>query len=313
MLIVIVGLSYFSNWRVIQADITFKLAEPFSASQQYEVANLLYERAKTLAPDEDYYDLFLGRNSLELAKTKTDEAEKRAIFESTEADLLEAQQKNPLNPDHTANLARLYSWWAMQTTDPAERKERGEISDDYYRKVLILSPNNARLWDEWAILHLDVLRDEERGLALLEKSLEIDPEYDWTHILLGNYYFNKARQTKDDPDQQDEYYQKAIEHYEIAVELAPKNINYRLSLASVYQMQQNYPKLLDVLEESLQFAKRKNDIWRIEENIAIAAFQLGDYDKALEHAYNALAVAPESEQERLNQIIQQIEAQQSQP
>ena len=313
MLIVVVGLSYFSNWRIIQADIAFKLAEPFSASQQFDIANLLYERSKMLAPDEDYYDLFLGRNLLELAKTKTDAAEKQAIFEKTEADLLEAQAKNPLNPDHTANLARLYSWWAMQTNDPAERQARGEVSDNYYRQVLILSPNNARLWDEWAILHLDVLRDDERGLELLDKSLEIDPEYDWTHMLLGNYYFNLARRSKDDPAKQDEYYQKAIEHYEIAIELAPRNLNYRLSLASVYQMQQNNEKLIEVLEDSLPFAKRKNDIWRIEQNIAQAAYNLGDIDKALEHAYKALAVAPESEAETVQQFIQQLEALKAQP
>ncbi len=313
MLIAVVGLSYFSNWRIIQADIAFKLAEPFSASKQYEIANLLYEHAKSLAPDEDYYDLFLGRNLLELAKTKADNAEKQAIFEKTETDLIEAQAANPLNPDHTANLARLYSWWAMQTSDPAERRERGETSDDYYRKVLMLSPNNARLWNEWAILHLDVLRDAERGLALLDKSLEVDPEYDWTHVLLGNYYFNAARQATDDPDLQDEYYQKAIEHYEIAIDLAPKNINYRLSLASVYQAQSDFQKLLEVLEESLQYAKKKKDIWRIEENIALAAYQLGDYDKALEHAYRALSVVPDSEKDRLQQFIQQLEDLQSQP
>ena len=313
MLIGVVGVSYFSNWRLIQADIAFKLAEPFSASKQFEVANLLYQHAKTLAPDEDYYDLFLGRNSLELAKTQNDEAQKQAIFERTKADLLAAQAKNPLNPDHTANLARLHSWWATQTRDPAERQERGEISDEYYRKVLLISPHSARLWDERAILHLDVLRDAERGLELLAKSLEIDPEYDWTHMLLGNYYINKARNAKTPDDQKEAFFEKAIEHYKLAIESNPKNINYWFSLASIYQTRKNTQKLIEVLEESLPYAKKNKDIWRIEENLAVAYFQLGNAEKALEHAKKALGVAPDSEQDRLTQFIQQLESQQSQP
>ena len=110
VLVLVVGVGYFTNWRIIQADITFKLAEPFASSGQWPVANVLYQRAKEYAPDEDYYDLFLGRGYLEQAKTVSDEAEKQTIFEKAETDLKKAQKTNPLNPDHTANLGRLYSW-----------------------------------------------------------------------------------------------------------------------------------------------------------------------------------------------------------
>ncbi|MFN2233799.1 MAG: O-antigen ligase family protein, partial [Anaerolineales bacterium] len=177
VLVLVISISYLTNWRIIQADITFKLAEPFANSGQWLVANILYQKAKESAPDEDYYDLFLGRGYLEQAKTVADETEKQAIFEQAEADLKNAQEMNPLNPDHTANLGRLYSWWASQTQDTFERQARGLQSDEYYSRVLVLSPNNARLWAEWGVLHMDILNNSDRALELFNKAIEIDPEY----------------------------------------------------------------------------------------------------------------------------------------
>ena len=259
-----------------------------------------------MAPDEDYYDLFLGRGYLEYAKTITEESEKQAIFDQAEADLLKAQAANPLNPDHTANMARLYSWWASQTQDQAERQYRGEISDDYYRRVLVLSPNNARLWSEWGVLYLDILYQPDKALELLNRALEVDPEYDWTHALLANYHLRIAQQT-DDPAAQAEAFQKAIEHYRQAIEFS-KALNYFYGLASVYQTMNDLDGVILVLEEALLFAKSPNDIGQIEENLAIISFQLGRKTYALQHALKALEVAPDSAKERLNQLIQQIEA-----
>ena len=306
VLILVVSVSYLTNWRIIQADITFKLAEPFANSGQWVVANILYQKSKESAPDEDYYDLFLGRGYLEQAKTVADETEKQAIFEKAEADLKNAQETNPLNPDHTANLGRLYSWWASQTQDPVERQTRGLQSDEYYSRVLVLSPNNARLWAEWGVLHMDILNNPDRAREKLNKAVEVDPQYDWAQALLGNYYLQIARQI-DDPEAQVEYFQKSIEHYRMAIEIT-KSLNYYFALASVHQMMNDLNGLVDVLDESLNYAKSNNDIWKIEENLAIALLQLGESQDALQHAKNALSVAPESELERLNNLINQINA-----
>ena len=95
------------------------------------------------------------------------------------------------------------------------------------------------------------------------------------------------------------HYQKAIDN--------SKSLNYYFSLTTVYQTKNDFEGLALVLEESLQFAKAKNDIWRIEENLAVATHQLGRKIEALMHAKAALGVAPESEWERINNLIRQIE------
>ena len=219
---------------------------------------------------------------------------------------LKAQTTNPLNPDHTANLGRLYSWWASQTQDPAERQARGIKSDQYYSRVLVLSPNNARLWAEWGALHLDILDNPDRAVELINTALEVDPEYDWAHALLGNYFMQVARQAED-PVEKEEAFQKSVLHYRKAIENS-KSLNYFFALASVYQMMNDLDGLVDILEQSLVYAKAKSDIWKIEENLAIALHQIGKSQDALQHARSALGAAPESERERINNLIRQIEA-----
>jgi tetratricopeptide (TPR) repeat protein len=281
------------------------MAEPFASSQQWGVANAIYRRAIDFSPDEDYYYLFLGRGSLEYAKTIADPTEQEQAFQIAESDLVKAQTINPLNPDHTANLGRLYSWWALQAQENDARIQRGLISDEYYTRVTILSPNNARIWDEWAILHLNVLKDPERAFEILSHSLEIDPKYDWTHALLGDYY-GQASGTAENEDEALELIQQAIYHYEQAISLSPDMMNYYYALAGAYQSLEDFEMVIETLETSLEFAKA-SDIWKIEDNLTHFYFQLEDYPNALLHARRALASAPESEHERLNSIINQLQ------
>jgi tetratricopeptide (TPR) repeat protein/O-antigen ligase len=313
-LIIAFVLTNLTNLRVIQSDIAFKMAEPFTKSNQWPVAILLYQRAIELAPDEDYYYLFLGRAYLEHTKTLGDPAEQEEIFNQAEVDLVHAQEINPLNPDHTANLGRLYSWWAMQTTDPDERRRRGEVSDSYYERVTVLSPNSARLWDEWGTLHFSVLKQPDRARELLEHSLEIDPTYDWTHALLGDYYSQTARSMEDEADrieyleQAAFYYSKAIEYSNTPTRQSSQGMNYFFALASAYQSLADYESMIDTLEMSLEYARAKDDIWKIEENLARTYVQVNDKVSAILHASNALSYAPETEFERLQTLIAQLQS-----
>jgi len=100
--------------------------------------------------------------------------------------LLEAQRVNPLNTDHTANLARLYRTWAeLLTADPAVRETMLDKSIAMYDKAVTLSPNAAHLWNERGNAFAAVGADED-ALASFEKSLSIDQLFDQTYVQLAD-------------------------------------------------------------------------------------------------------------------------------
>jgi len=302
---VTIWLSVITNLNIISADTAFKMAEPFSSSKQWQIANQIYRRAIDFSPDEDYYYLFLGRGLLEEAKALTDPVEVEQAFLAAESDLKRAQHVNPLNPDHTANLARLNSWWALQASDNASRHERGTVSDEYFQRVTALSPNNARLWNEWAILYLNVMDDRDRAFELLTHSMEIDPKYDWTLALLGDYFNQQAQRAATEDEKKDDIDQ-AIYHYKLAISYAPKTTNYYFALASAYQTINETEMVIKTLADSLEFAGN-DQIWRIEESLVQQYVQLDDFSNAVLHAQRALATAPETEHERLTNIINQLQ------
>lgn len=173
--------------------------------------------------------------------------------------------------------------WSSFTPDPQTAETLGETSSDYFSKAVVLSPQNARLWDEWAVLYLNVFQDLDEVFDRLTQSLELDPYYDWTHALLGDYYTRLAQAT-DDPASEEQALQKAAEHYTQAFELAAKNdlhakYNYLLVLANTH-IQLNQPQLaIQAYEQALELGINQQDNWRIEETIGRIFAQMGDVEK----------------------------------
>jgi tetratricopeptide (TPR) repeat protein len=301
----------FTNLRVIQADITFKIAEPFSRSGNWPAAIAIYNRANQLAPQEDYYYLFLGRAYLEHAKTLESLEERDRFIGEAEKDLLKAQELNPLNTDHTANLARLYSLWATFAQNKNSKDERGAASEGYFSKALILSPNSALLMIEWSNLYLNVMQQPEKAFEKIQQALEIDPQYHKSYGILADYYFRQARAQTDPALKQDALVQAEI-NYQKAMELPTigepaAKYSYALSLAGVY-LQQNLPaKAVDTYLAALKLAPANADVWRVEEAIATLLSQTGDLPGAVQHLQTAIQRAPESELERLNGVLTQLQ------
>jgi hypothetical protein len=186
-----------SNLRVIHADITFKMAEPFTNNGRWDVATFLYKRSIELTPREDHYYLFLGRSYLEQAKTTETATDQDNLVLQAEKDLKVAQSINPLNTDHTANLARLYSWWAGKATSTSTRDDRAQRALDYYATAVLLSPNNSTLWDEWAVLYMQLIGDSQAALSRLQHAITLDSKYSYTLGLLGDYYIRIANSSSD--------------------------------------------------------------------------------------------------------------------
>ena len=226
-----------SNLQPIAADIVYKQASPWDQQgsavlqegtnvQGWDVAIEHYRRAIQLAPNEDFYYLWLGRALLEKAKatqdtqsvkTWSDDAPFTKVIDDSASNwnrkentlpssalsredlliaakviLTEARVINPLNTDHSANLARMWRQSGDIATDQTLKNERYQEASREYQTATTLSPNNAVLWNEWGSLYLYSFNDYDKALEMLNKSLALDKAYDQTYLLYGELYMQQA-------------------------------------------------------------------------------------------------------------------------
>src|SRR4051812_47964462 len=133
---------------------------------------------------------------------------------ASERELLRANQLAPLNPDHYANLARLYTRWA--DLEPARATEMLNKAVGRYLEVLgKYAPRNARLWAELAAAQASIATNRndtditggpvdkaamDKAIEYGQKSVEVDPIYDFNRMVLGDIYRFAGR--KDEAGQQ---------------------------------------------------------------------------------------------------------------
>lgn len=315
----------YTNLRIIHADIAFKVAEPFSRGgtvEEWQAAIELYQRAQDLAPSEDHYYLFLGRGYLELARLlQSDDPEASEDWmEQAEEDLLRAQAINPLNTDHTANLARLFRFWSSLSSETELRQQRARQSETFYNRALELSPQNAVIRNELAILQLQLLNQTDQAISTLNQTLEIDPYYDGTHAVLADYYSQSAQRASEE-EARTAQYELAIFHYEQAIDLTDtyrRNVNkttrynYRVALAGVFTQLNELDTAVEWYIDALEFANN-NQRWRVEDTIARVYIQLDEYELARTYAVSALENAPDSDKAGVQQVLDFINQNQSAP
>jgi hypothetical protein len=308
------GLAAATNIRLIQADILFKQAEPYiqagAGDLALETALAYYRRAHQLAPGVDYYLLHLGSLNLTQARQETSIPRREGQLAAAQEYLERAQRLNPLNPDHTANLARLYAAWADLEQDEATSQTYARAASEYFYQALNLSPNNARLWDEWAALSLSRSAEPEAALERLTHALQLDPFYDWTHALLGEYWGQAAARLSD-PQAERQALEQAAGYYQEALRLVNRDdvqarYTYLVSQAAIYVRLERPQDALAGYRQAADLLPESPRRWQLEEIIAQLYIQIGDRQQALVHAAAALALAPQEQQPRLAAWIEEI-------
>ena len=313
LVIVVATLIFTTNMNVIRADIVYKHAKSYFEAGQYDGSIALHQQAVKMAPQEDYYYLFLGSALLEKAKqapegpaTLPEDINAARILSSTpqqiaslsredlliasQAVLLEARRLNPLNTDHSANLARLNRTWGQIADDAAQRAERINAAIEYYRQATNLSPNNAQLFNEWGQVYY-IMGDHEKALEKYQQSLSVDQEYDQTYALLGDLYLNRKE------------LDKAADAYSRALELNPMIVEAYSALGYIYSQQ---GKLQEAVEENLRVLELSPNDYASHKNLTILYQQLGRTDEAVAEAQIALRLAPEGDKASLEDFIAQL-------
>ena len=298
------------NINLVKADIVYKQGQQFDQQGNWLSSIELYRRALATRQTEDQYMLFLGRALLEQAKQATsngtyqlpdqptlndvlalnpDEVAQMSqgeLLRAAETVLLDAQHVNPLNTDHTANLARLYRTWAdlVASSDPTKRQELLQKSIAMYDKAVTLSPNAAHLWNERGNAFA-ADGDDTQALASYEKSLSIDKLFEQTYLLLADIFERTGQKDKIVPllDQGIEMFVKAN---------MPSATTQLLSYLSVAQARQGdlagavatNQRLLELVPGNVAALR----------NLAILARDQGKPEEALQWVDQALATAPQN-------------------
>ena len=271
----------YASMNLIQADMTYKRGRPYdqqagqivgqinqlqgeeqqqaltAAIDTWDSAVAVYERTVEMAPNEDFYYLWLGRAYLE--ESQVNLAEQADLLDTAERRLQRAKVINPLNTDHTANLARLNVRWA-QLAEESQRQKHIDDAKGYYQDALALSPQNSIIRNEYGGLLLSLDNDCEAAIGVFAESAEVDRFYEQTYLRLSETYLNCS--TREEIDTLDYLNQAADALSGLdtdvlpgrAERVMPQASNLKLRIAQAYINQTAYDEartlISDVLERS---------------------------------------------------------------
>jgi tetratricopeptide (TPR) repeat protein len=331
----------FTNVNMVLADVQYKTGLAYDNAQRYDGSIQAYQSAIRLTPGQDFYYLFLGRSFMELARQFPERTATPPYNAKTESPLALARERlatlgradmisaslvvletardlNVLNTDHYANLARLHRFWG-ETGDRA----KFETADSYFRDATDLSPNNAQLWNEWAIV--SILRGlPDDAEAKLNRSLELDDRYDLTYYYQGNLYMNLGEGAQDN-DLRLNYLTRAADAYGACLTVTPTywecakargyiNGKYlgrsQEAVADFLLVAGSLPRPEDVarITNATDRQRVTQELININQNLAITYGQLGQFSLALQHAQIASNLAPQDQ--ALKALVEQLKAQQ---
>ncbi len=223
---------------------------------------------------------------------------------------MRAQEINPLNTDHTANLARLTTRWAAFTERGTPRfEELVQTAEAYYESAMELSPRNSTIRNEYANLLLSMAGDCEAALDAYETSLEIDPNYNITYLGLAGAYQSCAQQVEG--DKRNDYYRRAADLVLAGLEVdnTQNEAAYRLQAAQLYRQAGEYEQAMQVLADLRLLDDSSVAPWQIDLEMARIFRNMEDFSGAIEFAQRALETAPAAEQETIQQFLDAVSTQ----
>ncbi|MBP7864609.1 MAG: O-antigen ligase family protein [Acidobacteria bacterium] len=181
--------AWFAGFQGTTADRFAQEAEFAAGRQSWDLSVAAGMRAHLLAREEPVYAANLGRyyQRKAMAATSPTLADKLAI--EAEHYLGLALFHCPWRATYTLTLADLYQWRAAEAVWPGAVQVYADKADRYYLESVRLAPYNPIYRNNRAKLYIRVLQQPERAMVILQGSLQLDPLFGSTHLLLGECFY----------------------------------------------------------------------------------------------------------------------------
>ena len=309
-----------TNLRVVQADIVYKRGRFFDGEaavtgelSDWDSAIAIYQNAISRAPREDFYYLFLGRAYLERSNITSDLVEQEQLLAEAEQQLFNAQEINPLNTDHTANLARLNTRWAAVSADEAARSSRLLDAEEYYQSALTLSPQNSIIRNEYARLVLIQGQNCAESLAIYEQSATIDPFFPDTFFAWADAAIGCAPTAEE--TEVDALYAEGVDALTQGLALEPNNARAWVRAGQLYQQIEQYQSAIDAYEQALVVDPAQQEVpaWNVKYLQAQTFRDMGEFAQAEALANEVLQIGPPEFQGEIQLFIQQLQPEAATP
>jgi len=278
------------NVSIVQADVLYKQGLRYEEQSAWDEAISTYQQAIALAPNEDYYYLFAGRALLARAERETSEQVRDAYYRTALQTLVDAKRINPLNTDHTANLARLHRTWAEFSADAAARQEHLRQALAFYQAATELSPHNAQLYNEWGLVHF-LLGDLDAALATYDRSLGLDREFPQTYILRSDVHIAR------------EHWPAVIDECRRAVEVEPELVQGWSAMGYAYSKMDDWE---NAIAANLKVHALAPADYNTLKNLAILYDRAAQPTQAVAYAEMAIEAAPEGERSTMEAFLQDL-------
>jgi tetratricopeptide (TPR) repeat protein len=168
----------------IRADSLLRVGNHLLTRDRVEAGLEVLDRTVALSPREPMYQLVRGSVALKAATTAGDVASRSRLFAISESSLRRAIELAPLDPDHSANLARCLARQASVEENRVRRTEFIERSSEHYDAAIRLRPKSVVFLNESGRLLLNIGRNGE-ALNRLERAVELDPTFTEPYIALA--------------------------------------------------------------------------------------------------------------------------------
>jgi len=161
---------------------------------------------------------------------------------------------------------------------------------DLMNKAVIKSPSDLETQTNIAWIYA-FNKHYREALVITDKIVQNNPNYQEIYYLRG-FIFQKT-----------ESYQLAIKNFKKAISLNPRDIRSYNALAEVYQIKQKYNDSIYYYQLASKL-QPENYVYYLD--LANIYFKKNDFKKSLDEAQNAYNHAPQSEKDKVLEILENI-------